>query len=565
MKVRELKCSNCNASLKIDEKETKGVCEYCHSQFVIDDEKIEINHTGTIEITDDTSLKVAETTLNKFKDYDKSLLLYRRLLLKYAHKREVYIGLVRSITKDFSISSLTIYELEQVNEYFKKYKILSDEDEYSKYEKQINDLNKNYWYALLINKTHDFNPHILGEKVNVIEKYYQNYQAYADKKDNSVKNKINEYLEEYKRFLLNQKNEKKRIIKTILTIIGGILLIFVVLFITDKPRKVKETLNLSEINSHLYQRKNDYQYFKKYFKSNFSNLKIAEINLNYDNKTVDIKIITKNIISKKTKTFNFKVIDDAGPVITPIACSFMDTENIDLNKCFTLYDFTDGQMKNEEATILKDNIDFTEEGVKNITINATDKDGNTSSLIIEITITKTPINLEFVINENLTVGNTYKPSIKITPNNIKDTSVNYTYDKNLLTFENNQFRILKKGTTEICATTNYNKEIRKCKTVNLNLVCKDKYIFSLNASKEVALTADETFCPGTYKIYVDVTNKDNFYHIKIKPLNSNSWKTMTIYKPSDFLNNEGDKYVLDKGDSIVTDIGITKITLIKTK
>lgn len=565
MKIRELKCPNCNANLKIDEKETQGTCEYCHSQFVIDDEKIEINHTGTIEITDDTSLKVAETTLNKFKDYDKSLLLYRRLLLKYAHKREVYIGLVRSITKDFSINSLTIYELEQVNEYFKKYKILSDEDEYDKYEKQINELNKNYWYALLINKTHDFNPHILGEKVNVIEKYYQNYQAYASKKDNSVKNKINEYLEEYKRFLLNQKNEKKRIIKTILTIIGGILLIFVVLFITDKPRKVKETLNLSEINSHLYQRKNDYQYFKKYFKSNFSNLKIAEINLNYDNKTVDIKIITKNIISKKTKTFNFKVIDDAGPVITPIACSFMDTENIDLNKCFTLYDFTDGQMKNEEATILKDNIDFTEEGMKNITINATDKDGNTSSLIIEITITKTPINLEFVIDENLTVGNTYKPSIKITPNNIKDTSVNYTYDKNLLTFENNQFRILKKGTTEICATTNYNKEIRKCKTVNLNLVCKDKYIFSLNASKEVALTADETFCPGTYKIYVDVTNKDNFYHIKIKPLNSNSWKTMTIYKPSDFLSNEGDKYVLDKGDSIVTDIGITKITLIKTK
>ena len=87
MKLKEIKCPSCNANISLKENATKGVCEYCKTEFIIEDDTIKVEHTGTIEITNDTSLKVAETTLNKFKDYDKSLLLYKGLLFKYAHKK----------------------------------------------------------------------------------------------------------------------------------------------------------------------------------------------------------------------------------------------------------------------------------------------------------------------------------------------------------------------------------------------------------------------------------------------------------------------------------------------
>ena len=137
--------------------------------------------------------------------------------------------------------------------------------------------------------------------------------------------------------------------------------------------------------------------------------------------------------------------------------------------------------------------------------------------------------------------------------------------ENLVTFENNNFRVLKKGNTEICAISNYNEEIKKCKNVNLELICKDTYNFSVNGSKEVTITAGESFCTGTYKIYATVTNKNNFYTIKVKPKDSHTWESLTIYKNSSFLNDEGNKYVLSEGDSIITDIGITSIKLVKTK
>ena len=38
MKLIELKCKNCNASLEIEDSATSGTCKYCHSKFLVDDE-----------------------------------------------------------------------------------------------------------------------------------------------------------------------------------------------------------------------------------------------------------------------------------------------------------------------------------------------------------------------------------------------------------------------------------------------------------------------------------------------------------------------------------------------
>ena len=38
MKLIELKCKNCNASLEIEDSATSVTCKYCHSKFLVDDE-----------------------------------------------------------------------------------------------------------------------------------------------------------------------------------------------------------------------------------------------------------------------------------------------------------------------------------------------------------------------------------------------------------------------------------------------------------------------------------------------------------------------------------------------
>lgn len=566
MKIKKIKCPNCDANISIKENETRGVCEYCNSEFIIDDETIKIEHTGTIEVTDDTSLKVANTTLNQFKDYDKSLLLYKRLLYKYAHKKEVYIGLIRSITRDFSIDNLASYQLNEINDYFKKYTSLATDKEIKKYEEHIKTLNKNYWYTTLVKGTNNFDATKNGEDVDVIESYHKNYLKYCSKDEKiKLETQYKKYITDYKLFVTNRDKKKKNIIKLIIGIIIAILLISIIFLLTENTKGVTKSIKLSEINEHYYVTQNDYQYFKKYFKDTFSEMKITDVKLNNNEKTVSITVSLKNVLIDKKETFEFDIIDDMGPVISPLSCKFTDTEEVNIYDCFTLYDFTDGVIDVKEANIKVEGIDFKTVGTKSINVVAKDKDGNESSLDISVIITKTPIELKFNLSEKLTVNKTYNLSYSITPNNVSDTSVKYTYDKNLIKIKNGKLTPLKKGQTEVCAVSNYNSDVKVCKNVKLELQCKDTYTFSFDGSKEETITSDEVFCPGTYRIYASVMNSNEFYHLKITPKGEFSGDTLTIYKNSSFLNEEGSKYALTSGYTITTDIGITKVRLVKQK
>ena len=42
MKLKELKCPNCNAKLNIKPIDTTGICPYCNSEFILDDEVIKV-------------------------------------------------------------------------------------------------------------------------------------------------------------------------------------------------------------------------------------------------------------------------------------------------------------------------------------------------------------------------------------------------------------------------------------------------------------------------------------------------------------------------------------------
>lgn len=564
MKIKEVKCPNCSANVKV-KNNNKGICEYCHSEIILDDETIKVEHRGTIEINDDTSLEIAKVTLNKFKDYDKSLFLYRQLLYKYAHKDEVYIGLIRSITKDFQ-SNINYYQLNEINEYWQKYISLANNENITKYEDSIKELNKNYWYNELIDKTNNFNSKIKGRKIEDIEKIYRNYLNYCNEiEKETVNRKYNPYLKEYSLFLQEITKKRKKFIKLFISSIVIILLIIITFFLTEKTNQLSKSIKLSEFNEHYYVIKNDYQYFQKYFKDTISDLTITNINLNNEKKTIDITVSLKNILIEKTKIFNFKVVDDTGPIITPTSCKFTDTDTVNLYECFTLYDFTDGYISSEKAIINKNNIDFKKEGNKTITVSIADKDGNTNELKINVLITKTPIELQLNITDKMIVGNTYNLSYNITPNNVSNKEITYRYDEDLFEINNNKITALKKGQGEICITSNYDNTKKQCKNINLELQCKNTYIFKFDGSKEETITSNEVFCPGTYKIYASVMNKNDFYHLDIKPKGEFIGDTMTIYKNSSFLNEEGKKYNLTEGYTITTEIGIKEVKLVKQK
>ena len=135
MKLKELKCPNCSAKLEIKPMDTTGICPYCDSEFILDDEVIKIKHEH--EIIDDSSLEIADTTLNKFKDYKKAEYIYRSLIYKYAHKEEIYIGLIRSITHDFKLDIESIFILNEINDFWQKYTSLTTKTNIAKYSPSI--------------------------------------------------------------------------------------------------------------------------------------------------------------------------------------------------------------------------------------------------------------------------------------------------------------------------------------------------------------------------------------------------------------------------------------------
>lgn len=566
MKLKEIKCPNCNANISLKENATKGVCEYCNSEFVIDDDSIKIEHSGTIEITNDTSLKIANTTLNQFKDYDKSLKLYKSLIHKYAHKKEVYIGLIRSITRDFTVDTVTDFQLEELNDYWKKYVSLATDKDIAKYEESIKSLNKNYWYTTLIDITNNFNSQVDGENINEIEKCYNSYLAFCDKKEKiTLDNKYKKYIADYKLFVNKNKTKRKNIIIAIVSVLFLVILAIIIFLLIESPKRSIDSINLSEINKYGYNGENDYQYFEKYFKDTTSEMTITDIKLNKDEKTVSITVSLKNILVKKTKIIDFNVIDDIGPIIEPVSCSFTDTDTVNVYECFTLYDFTDGEMNVQDAKVDTTDVDFKIAGTKTISVTATDKDGNENKLDIQVTITQTPIQLDFTLSDKLIVGNTYNISYNVTPNNVIDTSVSYTYDKNLISISNGKITPLKKGKTDVCAISNYNTNIKQCKTVTLEIQCRDTYTFNFDGSKKETIVSDEVFCPGTYRIYASVMNRDEIYSLEIKPKDEFVGEHLTVYKESSFINDEGRQYVLTSGYTITTEVGITQVKLVKQK
>ena len=133
MKLLEVKCPNCNASLKVDKTNKKVTCDYCGTNFILDDNVIKVKHMMVGQITEEQEFVNAETNLNKLKDYSASYNGYLSLSKRYVNNEEVWIGLLRSLTHDFSYKYESIDFKKEYQKYWNNFIALAPEEEKQKY------------------------------------------------------------------------------------------------------------------------------------------------------------------------------------------------------------------------------------------------------------------------------------------------------------------------------------------------------------------------------------------------------------------------------------------------
>jgi hypothetical protein len=237
---------------------------------------------------------------------------------------------------------------------------------------------------------------------------------------------------------------------------------------------------------------------------------------------------------------------------------------VDLFKCFEVYDFSDGTIVRDNIEFSYDNNLFKSEGIKDVLISASDSEGNISSKNIEVVITKTPIQLDVELSQPLVVGGVSKLIYNFVPDIISNKDVEISYDKNYLEIDvNNNVKGLKKGTTDVCVISKYDGT-KKCIKVDISLKCQNTYNFSFSGGSNGKVIADEHFCTGTYKIYASVLNSEDIYTLYVEPEgNFTSRISITIAKFSDFLSDEGQVVVFEKGTAITVPLGVTNVKLIK--
>lgn len=143
MKLVETKCPNCNSSIEVENNRKKIECKYCGTKFLLDDNTIKVKHISAGGISDEQEFINAETNLNKFKNYDEAYKLYLSLSKRFVDNSEIWIGLLRSITHDFTFKLNSEDFKFKYNTYWKNYCSLVEEKESNEYFGQFNNYVQN--------------------------------------------------------------------------------------------------------------------------------------------------------------------------------------------------------------------------------------------------------------------------------------------------------------------------------------------------------------------------------------------------------------------------------------
>lgn len=566
MKAVVHKCPNCKANLDVKEGDTNGVCEYCRAPYSIDDGVIRVEHT--VEIKNDNPLKIANTTLYKFKEYEEAEVLFRDLIFELGHKPEVYIGLILSITHEFTKEITTVSAMNEINELWERYTAIGRPKEIAKYKDTYIEVNRKFWLKELNHLTDHLKDYKCSASVKLLDTIYTNYVSYCDEES---KNKLNTKYTKFKDQKVLYETKKKKTIKfTFITILTALIIIFLVSYLTlinEKPQIISYDVKVSDLHNEcdLDGNCDNYKFLINNFERGNSLFKFTNVVINKEllKLTFDVEII--NFYKAETYNYTFNIVDDYGPIITDKHCEFTDTDKIDLTKCFTLYDYSDGEISSDKATIYTEAVDFTSAGNKIVNLEATDSNGNVTNGTLMVNVVNSDITLNLNISKDyIELNKNDTLTYSITPD-VLNKKVTYEYNQEYISFDENTKKItaIKVGETELCATPEYDVSKKTCIKIRIIPICKSTYTFKFDGSSEVKLTAGVDFCPGKYKVYAGVLNKTNSYTIR-KYSKNHDVEFISIWKDVPALTDEGKKYAFGMDSYLDIPSGVSSIKLVKT-
>lgn len=566
MKAVVHKCPNCKANLDIKDGETSGVCEYCRAPYTIDDGVIRVEHT--IEFKNDNPLKIANTTLYRFKEYEEAELLFRDLIFKLGHKPEVYIGLILSITHEFTREITTVAAMSEINELWERYTAIGRPKEIAKYKDTYTEVNRKFWLKELNHVTDHFKNYKCNVDVKYLDTLYTNYVSYCSDED---KKKLDSKYSKFKTQKIAYDTKKKKTIKfTIFTILISLIVIFLVSYLTlinEEPEVINNYINVSDLHHECDLDGNceSYKFLVNNFKKTNSSLKFTNININKELLKIKVDVELINVYKKSKFNYEFDIVDDYGPVVTDKNCEFTDTDNIDLNKCFSLYDYSDGVISNSKATLFTEAVDFTSTGNKLVNLEVNDSDGNVTNGKIMVNIVNSDITLTLKLSKDyIELNKSDILNYTITPD-VLNKDVTYEYDGTYISFDETTRKITaaKVGETEICATPKYDISKKVCLKVRIIPICKSSYIFNFDGGTETKKTAGIDFCPAKYKVYANVLNKKDTYTIRKYSKGFGDVEFITIWKNTPAFNDEGKKYAFAMDSYLEIPSGVTQVKLVK--
>lgn len=568
MKLVTHECPNCGAHLDISEGKVRGKCEYCRVSYTINSGGLKVLHP--LKVTDETQLRVAEASLYKFKDYNQSEILFKKLLCKHADIPNVYIGLILSVTHDFKINTGSLFDIASINEYWKRFIVLADEHDILKYESDYKKYCANFWLTKLNSCTDSFSDYTIEESNSTLDSYYDNYSINVDKNQaHKIKTKLDTY--KTKR---NQHLKKRRVIRFIVIVSIIILGILIYIFINnyfknDEPKIKDDVIYVSEILNNDYCDRSysctDYSFLLNHFENSFSHLRVSSAIIDRNSSKIEFYVVLTNFKGEKTFKYEFSIKDDIGPYIVDKNCSFTDTDSVNLNKCFEIDSFDKNIKVNKDSVkIITDGINFKEVGDKSVFVSF-EYEGKTYQSYINIYISKSDFDFmaslnsyDIEINKKTNINFYFSKEI---PNK----KLIYDYDPTYISLnaDNNSIVGIKPGFTDVCISPEYDETKISCFQVNILPTCKGTYTFKYDGVGRKKLHVGTDFCPGIYKIYANVLNDDNYYYIDLDNEKGVYEDLIIINKKYPSVNEEGKKFSFPMNYSLEIPSGVTQIKLIK--
>lgn len=122
----EATCKNCGGTIRFDDAQETGVCEFCGTKFITQEMYITNNihndfANATVIYKDESSIEQklnnAEVFLVKLKQYDEAKEIYKYVIKNKSGDYRGWWGMVRVLSKEFTDTSVTKEEFDEISGY----------------------------------------------------------------------------------------------------------------------------------------------------------------------------------------------------------------------------------------------------------------------------------------------------------------------------------------------------------------------------------------------------------------------------------------------------------------